>query len=566
MNKIITLIAYESPWFPAGGIAAVMGKLPSAIQSAGKLPTVVVTPFHRNAAKITALQMQKIDVIQVAYGSSSISVEVLHYAADCPWFFLSIADSHNSIPLFFDGDRHPYDVVKENLLRDSLFFGAATVQALPIIAKHLKFDFDIMEWNLIAQDWEAATALLVFKSQVGSHGKLHLTIHNSYDEFAETADLSRVGIDPMICSGDTILHRALSIIEKPAFTVSEQFALELTQDLLQREIMAPQLQVLLNRYPVVGVDNGPFKLLAINQDHLRDARIGKFDSLQEWKVNNRSKAFSALDAHTSTRDEPIWGDKNRFRRDDSPWFVMAGRDDPRQKGYDVAALAIRDYMKAHKGEPNRAQFLFFPIPGDERPIGLKFLESLAQEFPEDIIVFPFIWAAGFMAALQGATYGLMPSLYEPFGMANEFYLAGGCVGIGRATGGNLEQIVPLRATAVCSRAVQVRADQYHSLSSHPTGILFREKDEIVSALGDWKAINDAQYNKKGKAPSRVEQRRNYTVFREMASELRIAIEDGIRIYSQEPELYHRMLAEGIAHIQRTFSWQRAGQEYVRKIG
>jgi len=52
----------------------------------------------------------------------------------------------------------------------------------------------------------------------------------------------------------------------------------------------------------------------------------------------------------------------------------------------------------------------------------------------------------------------------------------------------------------------------------------------------------------------------------MARELRIAIEDGIRLYRQAPELYYRMLAEGIAHIQRTFSWQRAGQEYARKVG
>ena len=45
-----------------------------------------------------------------------------------------------------------------------------------------------------------------------------------------------------------------------------------------------------------------------------------------------------------------------------------------------------------------------------------------------------------------------------------------------------------------------------------------------------------------------------------------AVEDGIRIYRQDPGLYYRMLAEGIGHIQRTFSWQRAGQEYARKVG
>lgn len=157
--------------------------------------------------------------------------------------------------------------------------------------------------------------------------------------------------------------------------------------------------------------------------------------------------MTALDAHTPNEKEPVWGDKMRFRKDDAPWFVMAGRDDPRQKGYDVAAAAIEDYLAVHHGEPDCAQFLFFPIPGDEDLLGLEFLRALAGRYPEDIVAFPFIWLAGFTAALQGAAYGLMPSLYEPFGMANEFNLAGGCVGIGRATGGNLAQIVPLRATA-----------------------------------------------------------------------------------------------------------------------
>ena len=37
------------------------------------------------------------------------------------------------------------------------------------------------------------------------------------------------------------------------------------------------------------------------------------------------------------------------------------------------------------------------------------------------MVLPFIFVEGYRAALQGAAFGVMPSLYEPFGMANEFY-------------------------------------------------------------------------------------------------------------------------------------------------
>lgn len=315
MNKIIAFVTYESPWFPAGGIAAVMGQLPGATEAAAGLTTVVITPFHNSKSpknKIPALQMQKVHAFVVPYDGESISVTVFHSNAGCPWYFVKTDGFPASEVPFFTGTRHPYDVPRDVLLRDSLFFGTATVQALRAVAMHRGTDPEQLEWNLIAQDWEAATALLAFASQKESRGRLHLTLHNSYDEFATPADFSRAGIDAAQCPGDTILHRALSIIEQPAFTVSDQFALDFTQDLLQREVMAPQLQTLLNRAPVVGVDNGPFKPLAVSQAHLREAAIGDFGPLQDWKASNRQKALTALDAHTPTDKEPVWGTRADF--------------------------------------------------------------------------------------------------------------------------------------------------------------------------------------------------------------------------------------------------------------
>lgn len=561
MSKIVAFLAYESPWFPAGGVAAVMAHLPVAVANAAGLPVVVVTPFHRRSTKLAALPLQRIQKINVPCDGANLSVAVYHAQLGCPWYFLKPeGDAH------FHGQRHPYDEADDVLLHDALFFGAAAVQALATIAWHQSADPTRVEWNLIAQDWEAATALLAFASQHDFRGRLHLTLHNSYDAYASFNDLYRAGIDPHRCPGDTIVHRAFSVIEPPAFTVSEQFALDFTDDLLQREIMAPHLQPVLHRHPIRGVANGPFKPLAVDPAHLHEATAGNFGPLQSWKAANRFKALAALDAHAITETEPIWGNRDQFRRERAPWLVMSGRDDPRQKGYDVAAAAVEDFLLRHHGKPDCAQFLLFPMPGDEGLPGLEFLKTLAFRFPEDVIVCPFIWVAGFSAALQAAAFGLMPSLYEPFGMANEFYLSGGSVGIARATGGNIEQIVPLRASASFGRAVQVRADRHHAMSAPPTGILFREKDELASAAADWRGINEAAYNKAGGLPSRVQQRRQFPLFQAMADELRVAIEDGIRVFTVEPALYHRMLADGVAHLQRSFSWQRAGQEYARKIG
>ena len=376
-------------------------------------------------------------------------------------------------------------------------------------------------------------------------------LHNSYDAY-----------DPLW--DDTILNRALSLVQQPVFTVSEQFAVDFTDELLQREVMAPHLQKALREKQVFGVDNGPFKVLAIPANIMGQATREDFAPLQQWKTQQRSRALEEL-ARSLPDDIDLWGDVDRFRKDNSPWIVMAGRDDPRQKGYDVAAAAVEVYLEQRSGQPGCAQFIFFPILGDEGPDGLVFLSTLANKFPEDVLVFVGRWEAGFAATLRGSAYALMPSLYEPFGMANEFYLDGGCVGIGRATGGNLQQIIPLRATAAFNQAVHVRAKRYHPMSADPTGILFREKDDIPTAVTDWNGINKADYQIDGSSPTRVQERRKYPLFQDMANELRIAIEDGVRVYTQEPELYYRMLTAGIVHIQRVFSWHRAGQEYIRYV-
>lgn len=608
--KALAFVAYETPLFPCGGITAVIRRLPHAVQQLSGCPTLIITPFHispHGNNKTPAAPTVAVDTVLVPYHGGCVPVTVRRLDGEVPTYLLeagAIQPAEPSLPPgtnpppaaslpaaagpppsespFFAGERHPYDCDGKALLRDALFFGAAVAQTLAVIERDLRnrvaADPDTaFQWRLVLQDWETATAALAVASAQLPNVRVHLTLHNSYDAFAPDGDwidpagrlavpgLARVGIDPARCPGNTILDRAFARVEWPVYTVSEQFAVEFTSDVLQRDVLAPQLQGVLSWRPLLGVDNGLFKSLAVPADLVQQAAGGAYAGLAQWKADNRGRALAALAAHTPTAKAPVWGDKDRFRRGDAPWLVMAGRDDPRQKGFDVAAAAIADYLEAAPRQPDRAQFLFFPIPGDENLLGLQFLKQLAERFPEDVLVFPFLWSAGFAAALRAAAFGLMPSLYEPFGMANEFYLDGGCVGIGRATGGNLEQIVPLRAAGSCSAAVRVRAARYHALSAPPTGLLFRERDDLPTTGGDWHGINGAGYDKAGGEPSRVTERRRYALYNAMAQELRVAIEDGIRVVTQEPELYYRMLAEGIAHLQRTFSWHRAAQEYVRYL-
>jgi glycogen synthase len=412
------------------------------------------------------------------------------------------------------------------------------------------------------QDWEAATAVLATADSPG-RPRAFVTLHNSYDCQVSGDQLWSAGINPDGCPGGTILQRALPLTELPVFTVSEQFAHDLTEEVLQTQVMAPQLQLTL-KPRLVGIDNGPFVDTAVEPKILTDADAGNFAALAQWKATHRQAFLAALKKLQPGKDKPLWGDVSKFSPGDDAWFVMAGRDDPRQKGYDVLARAAEMYLEDpdHKEKGRQARFLFFPIPGDEGLAGLVFLRTLAERFPESVLVFPFLFREGFTGALRGATYGVMPSLYEPFGMANEFYL-NGTVGIGRATGGITQQIVPLRTTASFSLQVEQRVARWHDAGAAATGFLFREKDGLPSEVDDWRAINAANYERNGSSFDRVRERSQYPLFQSMAEELKHTLEDAAGVARNQPEVYYRLLAAGIGHIGKNFSWNRAALDYVR---
>ncbi|HEY1066092.1 MAG TPA: hypothetical protein VGE52_08275, partial [Pirellulales bacterium] len=212
------------------------------------------------------------------------------------------------------------------------------------------------------------------------------------------------------------------------------------------------------------------------------------------------------------------------------------------------------------------RFLFFPIPGDEGLPGLKFLQDLAEKDPYSrrVLVFPFRFRDGFLAALQGATYGLMPSLYEPFGGANEFYLSG-TPGVARATGGLAQQIVPVRNAASFTSSVERVARRWIPKNASPTGFLFREPDGMPSAVRDWQGICAGAYNKTGGEPNRVWERSRFALFMGMGQALQQALHDAASLYRDDRDAYYKMLAAGVAHINATFSWESAAKHYLEGL-
>jgi glycogen synthase len=337
MPKQIAFIAYETPYAPCGGVAAVMAHLPANLATTSGLPTIVITPFHSNISRTNSLEheMQWLGDCEVPYGASSIIVDILRHHRDVNYIFLRAKDEPKGSQPFFSGIQHPYDMeTSQNddgstLQRDALFFGAAVSRALPVIDQSAS-------WILLLQDWEAATVALALKgAPTNLSYSLLLTLHNSYDKGANDEDLKLVGINPEACQGDTVLKRALPLVQTPVITVSDQFALDFTEEILLARIMAPHLASQLSTR-LVGINNGPFTELSVDSHILAYARQGNFKPLSEWKTAFREKALILLEGFTPTKEKPIWGNLDLFNRNDAPWFIMAGRDDSRQKGYDVA--------------------------------------------------------------------------------------------------------------------------------------------------------------------------------------------------------------------------------------
>ena len=549
----IAFVSYETPFAPCGGIAAVMARLPARVQAVSRVETIVITPFHHRIEKMASLGRSHEGSFGVSVADRTVIVHVYRHDDKIPYYFLLPEDRS-----YFAGQRHPYDVGGDDLLRDALFFGAAIPHSLHVIDPGKR-------WTLLLQDWEAATAVLATADSPG-RPRAFVTLHNSYDCTVSGDQLWAAGINPDGCPGGTILQRALPLTELPVFTVSEQFAHDLTEDPLQTQVMAPQLQLTL-KPRLVGIDNGPFVDTALDAKMLAEAQGGNFAALDQWKAGHRQSFLAALKNLKPGEGKPLWGDVSKFGQGDAPWFVMAGRDDPRQKGYDVLARAAELYLEEQGSETNPARFLFFPIPGDEGLDGLGFLRNLSERFPESVLVFPFLFREGFTGALRGATYGVMPSLYEPFGMANEFYL-NGTVGIGRATGGIIQQIVPLRSTPSFSSQVNQRVTRWHAANAAATGFLFRERDGLPSEVDDWRAVNAANYERSGDALgqavfNRVRERSQYPLFQSMADELYRTLKDAAGVARDQAPLYYRLLSAGIGHIEKNFSWNRAALDYVR---
>ncbi len=551
--KTIVFVTFESEFAPVGGLAAVMKVLPREMARLSEDRSITVAPLFPNILNCKEGHRKALERVErpcrVRFNGESYPLEIFrHVDAEGFTTYLLTAEGFFTAPC--DCGQPPAPTAPcnpylnpgqpEQLLTDALFFCAAVPKALVSLG---------YTENLILslQDWQTASAAVTVKSEPAiSSAACILTVHNPYDHPLSDDDLARIFWRQL--PGSTVLTKMLPLVDGPVCTVSENFAAELRSDPLHTAVYAPHLQELLAEKGVRGIDNGLFAAPDLPSEALEAAAQGDFAPLLEEKAHRRRELVAALTAYNPPA---AWGSLGDLTSFTGPIFLCFGRDDPRQKGYDVAAAAIR------RLKPGQAKFVFTPIPGDEGLEGLEFLRALAEERPGEVKVFPFRMERGYFELQRGSSYLVMCSLYEPFGGATEGYAVGTPV-VARATGGLVQQIAPYSAGCY-SQAVRERCAPFHARHAAPTGFLFREP-ELSSkvAVAGWRNIVEGEYEPGERLGARADNR----LFAAMAREAAWALQDAIDLYAQAPQAYAELIVNGFGML-RAFSWERAVRAYQR---
>lgn len=523
----IAICSWENPSARAGGLFAVVREYARYIRNEQQREVFVLTPLH----ELGGHQDGEDIAIEVPLGDACYRAVVRRlshggvdwFAIGAESFFQADGGRSQTSPYSYSGDSATPD--DSLLLRDSLFFS----RAVPVALEALGQDNVLVH----LQDWQTAPAVIAIKDQLEQNrdrqegclrnAAVVLTMHNPYDHALSRETWSRLTARPFPEDRiQTVYRRTLDLLDAPPMTVSREFAVDLQHDDLQTLYFANQLQPIFEKTGVIGVDNGPF-------EEVRDPFPDGDYAATKWQ--SRSRMLALLEEYQASESRAVGqlagtdGGPLTTLHGDVPFFMMAGRLDQRQKGFDVFARAIREFL-GPRGFDGR--FLIATDPGDAPASYLEDLYQLAGEFPGRVLICAFRMQKAYLECQAGATFSVWPSLYEPFGGVSEFFLKG-TPAVARRTGGLRQQVF------------ETDAEDNTGITYDTPGSFNREQ---------WAVVMDA--------PSPAD-RESEPLYREHVAGLTEALIRATAVYNDEPA-YERLLSHLFPMCQQ-FSWERVWREY-----
>ncbi|MBL7048139.1 MAG: glycogen/starch synthase [Nitrospira sp.] len=528
----LVFCSFENRFAKSGGLASVTTNIiPYLKETNGMQKAVLLTPFHSGISDINALKETGLN-FTIPFQNEFVNVEILehahHYMSPCSGvikeYYLKAEGYFNAKNQIND----PYNfspnenINNTELLKNALFFCKAVPEALKALSIIRDIVLHLHEWQTAMITLSAKEAII--QGTLESCGTV-LTIHNSYDAVIPQESLKdfvkesrRNRIDSFPIEEFTAFQIALQLVDAPVTTVSTHFAEELTGDLVQSEHYAPHLQRILNSNGIHGINNGMFT--AFPKEYRKHEQL-TLEQIKKIKVKHRKSLIKVLSTY---HPDKRFGDLTYQGRtisklpDNVPIIVMSGRLDPIQKGYYVLLRALEKFAE------DEIKAVLTPLP--VRESDLDYFYEVACKCKGNVTVFPMKMQEGYHELQSGSTFGVMPSIYEPFGAAVE-YMVNGTVNIGRHTGGLVDQI------------------------DHECGYHFRE-DAIFYNIEN---IN----NYVGTADT-MQSRKLNPWAQSMADNLYDVMKKAIHTFQHEPDDYYGMIQNGFKKAE-TFTWEKAAKEY-----
>ncbi len=408
--NVLFLAAEAAPFVKIGGLADVAGSLPLALRSLSQkngapLDVRLVLPLHRVIRdKISGLR--RVAEFSVFGHGRDIPAQVFETSLDgMPVYFI------DGEPISAAESVYTADPAAD---RDKFVFFSLAALELP---RHLGWRIDLLHVN----DWHTALAPYALRTrwprQVSAHPRSVLTIHNLAYMGGDGADvLSAYGLPPL----DNAALPGWALTQPLPLGLWAAEAVIPVSPTYAGEILTPEFGYGLETFlssradSITGILNG-IDLAAWNP------------ATDEALAAN----FNAEDLSARSENKLALQKKLGLKEDIGiPLLAMVGRID-QQKGVDIALEALPrlgeqpwQFVLLGTGDPHierAAADLQAAYPDRSRAI-LRFDAPLSH----------LIYA--------GADLFLMPSRFEPCGLAQMIAMRYGCIPVVRATGGLVDTV------------------------------------------------------------------------------------------------------------------------------
>lgn len=531
----IVYCSFENRFAKSGGLATVTNNILPYLKEVNGVSSVsLITPFYPKIMEKGKLS-QTGRHFTVPFHNKNIKAGLYEYT----WNYRkpkkgSLKEYYLRAEGFFDArnsmnDPYVYnendsqlnhDIMNEN----ALFFCRAVPLAMQALGIRENIVFHLQEWQTSLLSLTSKEAML--NGTLESCGTVQ-TMHNSYDSLISWRLLGR-GVDrprkklitQFPADGMTAYQIGLQLVDAPVTTVSDYFANEFTSDILHTRHFAPHLQNIFKKTGVYGVNNGMFTDLS---DEFPKHENHTIDEVQKIKLKNRKALLKILSSY-NPKDrfgELTYRGKTILKLPDNiPILVMSGRLSPLQKGYDVLLRAVEHFSKD--------EIKVVMTPMTTNPPDLDYFYEVACKCKGNLTVFPMRMKKGYHELQIGSTFGIMPSIYEPFGAAVE-YMANGTVNIGRATGGLFDQI------------------------DNKSGFLFKE-DAVFYTLENIMDFVETD--------EIVQVRKTNPWVQSMADNLHDTLKKAIYVYQHNPEKYYKLILKSFEKV-KDFSWESNVKKYYQ---